>query len=477
MTATLDRVRRDLGESRSGSDRSSARGAAGAVRRARTAPEPPLGGPPRSRRAGVSTNRRAAVAGLTDPELWEISQCRARAKRLAAEPGTLPQARVASATLVVAAVAAALPVSGGAHGRAKSSGSAEVRVELLRVGSRGPAVVKLQKRLGITADGSRAAHPRLRFERSRSGTVCSWTGSSGPRRARPLRSRAGEDHPGLVGRAGAACLGRARRRTLRAGEQSRRPQVPEEARADRRRDRRTPDSGPSASGGRRRRRSRALRRRRLRRRLLRRPRAGASASPRSRSATSIPYRWGGESPRTGFDCSGFVMYVFSRVGISLPRVVSAQYRVGKPVKKARSGRATSSSTASATTASTSAVAASCTPRTRATSSRSRAFTSPGTTRAGSAPASRLEGTGAREKSLVLLGFHSMRTIWNGSINFGLVNIPIGLAVRSSARTCRSGPCTGSAARPSSRSAGAPSTSATSRPTSSSRAGSSPRASS
>ena len=47
----------------------------------------------------------------------------------------------------------------------------------------------------------------------------------------------------------------------------------------------------------------------------------------------IPYRWGGESPRTGFDCSGFVMYVFSRVGISLPRVVSAQYRVGKPVKR------------------------------------------------------------------------------------------------------------------------------------------------
>jgi cell wall-associated NlpC family hydrolase len=47
----------------------------------------------------------------------------------------------------------------------------------------------------------------------------------------------------------------------------------------------------------------------------------------------IPYRWGGESPRAGFDCSGFVMYVFSRVGISLPRVVSAQYRVGKPVKR------------------------------------------------------------------------------------------------------------------------------------------------
>ena len=46
-----------------------------------------------------------------------------------------------------------------------------------------------------------------------------------------------------------------------------------------------------------------------------------------------PYQWGGESPSTGFDCSGFVMYVYSRVGVSLPRVVSAQYTVGVPVSR------------------------------------------------------------------------------------------------------------------------------------------------
>jgi peptidoglycan DL-endopeptidase CwlO len=47
-----------------------------------------------------------------------------------------------------------------------------------------------------------------------------------------------------------------------------------------------------------------------------------------------PYVYGGASP-AGFDCSGFVMYVFSQIGVSLPHNAAAQYGYGMPVSQSQ----------------------------------------------------------------------------------------------------------------------------------------------
>src|SRR4051812_49185709 len=45
----------------------------------------------------------------------------------------------------------------------------------------------------------------------------------------------------------------------------------------------------------------------------------------------VHYRYGGASPASGFDCSGFVQYVFRRNGVDLPRTSRQQATAGRAV--------------------------------------------------------------------------------------------------------------------------------------------------
>ena len=61
------------------------------------------------------------------------------------------------------------------------------------------------------------------------------------------------------------------------------------------------------------------------------PTRGELAARFALGEVGVPYRWGGESPSTGFDCSGLVRWAYGRVGIDLPHNSYALYGQGRRV--------------------------------------------------------------------------------------------------------------------------------------------------
>ncbi|MGH2573214.1 MAG: C40 family peptidase [Actinomycetota bacterium] len=66
-----------------------------------------------------------------------------------------------------------------------------------------------------------------------------------------------------------------------------------------------------------------------------RPRRGAKAAVAAAySAIGVKYKWGGDHPKEGFDCSGLTMWSWRHGGVDLPHSSAAQYTATRRVSRA-----------------------------------------------------------------------------------------------------------------------------------------------
>ncbi len=271
---------------------------------------------------------------------WQRSLKRSqlRRSRAATERRNLPASRKVGFAIAASAVLAPLAQQTAASAQettasttTTTTATASTSGGLLRQGSSGPEVSRIQSQLGISADGvfgpaTKAAviayqqkmgllvdgivGPQTRGAlggNTTSGTSGASTNDSGPKPSQSVtvavqqklglsadgaygpqtrsavkafQARNGLEADGIVGPATMAKLGISG----------------------------STEQVPSSSGG------------------------GGSAVSAARSAIGTPYAYGG-STTAGFDCSGLVVYAFKQAGVSLPRTSFAQFGAGSAVDR------------------------------------------------------------------------------------------------------------------------------------------------
>ena len=62
---------------------------------------------------------------------------------------------------------------------------------------------------------------------------------------------------------------------------------------------------------------------------------GVGVMKSARAQIGTKYKRAGQSPATGFDCSGLVWWCYDQHGISVPRITTAQLKTGEAIKKSQ----------------------------------------------------------------------------------------------------------------------------------------------
>jgi peptidoglycan hydrolase-like protein with peptidoglycan-binding domain len=299
---------------------------------------------------------RLVMRSIRRPDDSSCTDCApSRARRAAVPLRRAPVVRVAATVLLACAAALALepPAAEAAPKPLLSSGSTGAAVKKVqrRLGVRadglfGPvtqrAVIRFQRRHGVPATGMvgpltrralrRVAHRAAARAHRRAAARLLSVGDRG-RAVRRVQRRVGVRADGVFGPVTRAAVVRLQRRLGVAADGMFGP-VTRAAVIRFQRRHGVPATGMVGPLTR-----RALRRASHRGAVHhtagRRLTVGRRAVRIARRYLGVPYRWGGASPGSGFDCSGLVMYVYAQLGVGLPHYTVSQYRYGRRVRRSR----------------------------------------------------------------------------------------------------------------------------------------------